>query len=208
MDNFVLGCIPSKMDGSEKIFGASKTETLPESYSYEDIMCPILDQGKEQICVPCTVSSYLNWKQNLKDGSTKDNNIKMYDIYKSRTNKGEGMTFKDALKFLNKKGVNSSAGNLKIKSYGRVMDLMILKAAIVMNGPCFGALPVYSEHCEFWNKKAGDSFLGYHAITIVGYNEEGFIIRNSWGLKFCKGGYTIIPYKDFDKLLEIWTVIE
>ena len=207
MKNLVLGCIPSQMDGTEKVFGVSELQTLPEVYSYKENMCPVLDQGSAQICVPCTVSSYLNWKENLKDGSNKDNNIKLYEIYKSRTNRGDGMTFKDALKFLNKEGVNSDAGLLKIKSYGRVMNPIILKAAIVINGPCFGALPVYSDKCDFWNNNFNDSFLGYHAIAIVGYNEEGFIIRNSWGKSICEKGYTVIPYDDYDKILELWTVM-
>ena len=207
MKNLVLGCIPSQMDGTEKVFGVSELQTLPEVYSYKENMCPVLDQGSAQICVPCTVSSYLNWKENLKDGSNKDNNIKLYEIYKSRPNRGDGMTFKDALKFLNKEGVNSDAGLLKIKSYGRVMNPIMLKAAIVMNGPCFGALPVYSDKCDFWNNNFNDSFLGYHAIAIVGYNEEGVIIRNSWGKSFCEKGYTVIPYDDYDKILELWTVM-
>lgn len=207
MKNLILGCIPSQMDGTEKIFGVSELQNLPEIYSYKEIMSNVLDQGSAQICVPCTVSSYLNWKENLKDGSTKDNNIKLYEIYKSRTNRGDGMTFKDALKFLHKIGVNSDVGLLKIKSYGRVMNILMLKAAIVMNGPCFGALPVYSDSCDFWNKSYNESLQGYHAISIVGYDNEGFIIRNSWGKSFCDNGYTVIPYDEFDKILEIWTVM-
>jgi hypothetical protein len=205
MENLVLGCIPSKMDGTEKIFSASEKQDLPETYSYKENMSPVLDQGFEQICVPCTVSSYLNWKENLKDGSTKDNKIKLKEIYKSRENRGDGMTFKDALKFLHKTGVNSDAGLLKINSYGRVMSSIMLKAAIVMNGPCFGALPVYSDYCDFWVNK-GQGLQGYHAIAILGYNEHGFIIRNSWGKSFCEDGYTVIPYDEFNKLIEIWTV--
>ena len=170
-------------------------------------MCPILDQGYEQICVPCSVSAYLNWKENLKDGSEKDNGIKMHDIYKSRSNNGEGMTFKDALKYLNKNGVKSNVGTLSIKSYGRVMNPFMLKSAIIMNGPCLGALPVYSDYCNFWDSRSG-TLQGYHAISIVGYDEEGFIIRNSWGKSFCDKGYTVIPYEDFGNLIEIWTIIE
>lgn len=206
MENLVLGCIPSKMDGSEKIFSASEKQRLPESYSYKENMSPVLDQGFEQICVPCTVSSYLNWRENLKDGSTKDNKVNLKQIYKSRENRGDGMTFKDALKFLHNNGVDSNAGVLKINSYGRVMSSVMLKAAIVMNGPCFGALPVYSDYCDFWVNR-GQGLQGYHAIAIVGYNENGFIIRNSWGKSFCEDGYTVIPYDEFKKLIEIWTVM-
>ena len=105
-------------------------------------------------------------------------------------------------------GVKSKAGILKINSYGRVMSKEVLKYALILNGPCFGALPVYSDRDKFWEKWAGDTFCGYHAIALVGYNEEGFIIRNSWGRKFGDNGYVTIPYEDFDELIEIWTVID
>ena len=208
MRDLVLGCIPSKMDGSEKIFNVEEEVTLPSYYSYVDTLPSVLDQGSEQICVPCTVSSYLNWRENLKVGSIKDNGVSLYEIYRSRTNNGEGMTYKDALSYLRKKGVKSDMGRLYIKQYGRVMNSMMLKYAIIMNGPCFGALPVFSDRDKFWKKTYGDIFMGYHAIAIVGYDEEGFIIRNSWGDNFGDNGYVTIPYNDFNELMEIWTVME
>lgn len=208
MRDLVLGCIPSKMDGSEKIFNVEEEVTLPSYYSYVDTLPSVLDQGSEQICVPCTVSSYLNWRENLKVGSIKDNGVSLYEIYRSRTNNGEGMTYKDALSYLRKKGVKSDIGRLYIKQYGRVMNSMMLKYAIIMNGPCFGALPVFSDRDKFWKKTYGDIFMGYHAIAIVGYDEEGFIIRNSWGNNFGDNGYVTIPYNDFNELMEIWTVME
>jgi len=207
MKELVLGCIPSTMDGSEKVFGTSEMATIPEVFSYVDVLPEVLNQGNEQICVPCTVSSYLNWKENLKDGVNKDNNISLYDIYKNRSNNGEGMTYKDAFKFLRKKGVNSDAGKLYISEYGLVMSSLMLKYALIMNGPCFGALPVFSDRDNFWVQYYGDRLLGYHAIAIVGYNENGFIIRNSWGTSFGNNGYVVIPYEDINKMIEIWTII-
>lgn len=207
MKDLILGCIPSTMDGSEKIFGVSEEITLPESYSYVDVLPSVLNQGQDQICVPCTISSYLNWKKNLEDGTSKDNDISLFEIYRSRTNYGEGMTYKDALKYLRKNGVKSDAGRLYISQYGRVMSELMLKYAIIMNGPCFGALPVYSDRDCFWRKGHGDNLQGYHAIALVGYNKEGFVIRNSWGKSFGDDGYVTIPYNEFNELIEIWTVM-
>ena len=207
MKDLILGCIPSTMDGSEKNFGVSEEITLPESYSYVDVLPSVLNQGQDQICVPCTISSYLNWKKNLKDGTSKDNDISLFEIYRSRTNYGEGMTYKDALKYLRKNGVKSNAGRLYISQYGRVMSELLLKYAIIMNGPCFGALPVYSDRDCFWRKGYGDNLQGYHAIALVGYNKEGFVVRNSWGKSFGDNGYVTIPYNEFNELIEIWTVM-
>ena len=208
MKEMLFGFKPSELDGTERIFGTSENVELPEKYSFRAYMPPILDQGAESICVPCTVSSYLNWRENLKDGVSKDNKIALYDIYRARTNGGDGMTYKEALKYLKKDGVKSKKGRLKISSYAMIKNIIDLRHAIVMNGPCFGALPVYNMYSEFWNKMPGDKLMGYHAIAIIGYDENGFFIRNSWGTSFGDDGYTYIKLEDMDKMLELWTVID
>lgn len=205
-----FGFEPSVLDGSEHIFGAAgmPQTTIPKTYSYRRFLPGVLDQGTESICVPCSVSAYLNWHENLETGNKKDNKIDYHEIYNIRTNKGEGMTFKEAFHYLRHHGVSSKSGNLMINEYAMVKNATSLKMALVMNGPCVGALPVFSARPEFWNKCPGDGFYGYHAIAIVGYNEDGFIIRNSWGQGFGNNGYTVIKYEEFNKLIEVWTVID
>ena len=38
---------------------------------------------------------------------------------------------------------------------------------------------------------------GGHAIAIIGYTREGFIIQNSWGDKWGHKGFAILPYEDW-----------
>ncbi len=38
---------------------------------------------------------------------------------------------------------------------------------------------------------------GGHAVAIVGYNELGFIIQNSWGEDWGAGGFALLPYEDY-----------
>lgn len=38
---------------------------------------------------------------------------------------------------------------------------------------------------------------GGHAIAIVGYTPQGFIIQNSWGPDWGAGGFALLPYEDF-----------
>ena len=205
--NLVLGCTPSVLDGTEYHFTGDSQQELPTSYSYREYLPPVLNQGEQSICVPCSVSAYLNWKENLKDGSTKDNKVALMDIYNSRPNNTNGMTFKDALNFLRHKGVKSKAGKLMIDTYSLVHRVRDLQYAIVMNGPCLGALPVWSNTDDFWKDDNANNFYGYHAISIVGYDEEGFIIRNSWGKSYGDGGYYKVPYSDFLEFVEIWTIV-
>lgn len=42
-------------------------------------------------------------------------------------------------------------------------------------------------------------FDGGHAVTIVGYNKDGFIIKNSWGTGWGDAGYGVVSY-DYHKL--------
>ena len=208
MEEKLFGFKPSQIDGTERIFSADETIELPDKYTYRPYLPQVLDQGDQPICVPCTVSAYLNWRENLKNGETKDNKISLFDIYKVRANKGEGMTYKDAFKFLRHNGVKSKEGVLKINAYGMIKNIENLRYALVMNGPCCGALPVYNIDSDFWIKKPCDKLMGYHAISIVGYDEEGFFLRNSWGSGFGDRGYTHIKNNDMDKMLEIWTIID
>lgn len=203
----VLGYRASEFDGSEHIFSVNESKPLPKKYSYRQFLPRILDQGSRPICVPCSVSVFLNWRENLETGSKSNNGIDYEEIYSCKETQEEGMTFKEAFAYLRHHGVSSKKGNLKISEYSLVRSNMLLKYALVMNGPCVGALPVYNSSPEFWKPLPGDSLQGYHAISIVGYDEEGFIIRNSWGTSFGDKGYTKIKNEDFRKMMEIWTIL-
>ena len=118
------------------------------------------------------------------------------------------MSFKDAFYFLRHTGVETDNGLYKIDKYAKVGSEMILKQALIINGPCVAGLPVYNSYrTNFWEKYKNDEFEGGHAVSIVGYNETGFIIRNSWGIRYGDNGYSIIPYEDFKYFTEIWTII-
>lgn len=201
------GFVPSNIDGSEIIFHEPKNMGLPKEYSYKKYLPDVINQGSDPICVPCSISANINWKLNLKGGTPKDNKVKLFDIFNCRTTEGEGMTFKEAFKFLIRQGVETKEGNVKINGYAMVPSILCVKFAVVTNGPCVGVLPVYNSDSidEFWNEKFGD-FLGYHAVSIVGYNEQGIILRNSWGKNYGKDGYTLILEKDFHKFKELWTI--
>ena len=194
-------------DGTEYIFKAGGDETtLPVRYSYRKFLPEVINQGEDPICVPCTISAYLNWRENLNNGTKKDYEIDYQEIFDSRTSNEEGMTFKEAFKYLRHTGVSSKLGKLKIGTYAMVRNSMLLRFAIFLNGPCMGALPMYNETDEFWNQYHDDYLKGYHAVAIVGYDEDGFLIRNSWGRDYGDKGYAYIKEEDFKKFIELWTV--
>ena len=202
------GFVPSKMDGTETKFKKIRDFEIPGEYSYRKYLPSVIDQGSKPICVPCSLSAYINWVINTDTGENKvDNKVDLQEIFDSSSVKSsEGMTFKDGLKFLKHEGVSTKEGVETIDRYAVIGSDIALKQALILNGPCVGALPVYdSRVTEFWDSSYGD-YQGGHAVSIVGYNEDGFIIRNSWGRTYGDNGYSVIPYDDFGKFMEIWTI--
>lgn len=46
-----------------------------------------------------------------------------------------------------------------------------------------------------------------HAFAIVGYTRDGFIIQNSWGPNWGRGGFAVLPYADWlDNAMDCWVV--
>lgn len=51
-------------------------------------------------------------------------------------------------------------------------------------------------------------YVGDHAMCIVGYDQTGFVIENSWGEQWGEGGYFTLPYADATRLVDQSWVIE
>lgn len=204
---FNSGFVPSVIDGSEIIFEAPKNIGLPKQFSYMKYLPTVLNQGSKPICVPCSISAFLNWDLNTPTGSKKDNSVDILELFEKGDGQSDGMTFKSAFKVLRNEGVTTDKGTVKINRYAKVTAPITLKYALITNGPCVGALPVYnSMTTEFW--RGNSKYIeGYHAVAIIGYNEEGFIIRNSWGESYGEDGYYFLKNEDASKFLEVWTMI-
>lgn len=204
----------SKLTGNEPVYEvANPNMSLPESFSYKEYLPSVLNQGSQPICVPCALEAHIDWNYNVDtDGKVKrTNNIKLMDIFNIRKDKNslDGMQIVEALEFLKNIGVKSDRGVHKIEKYCKVNSMLALRYALVLNGPCIGALRVYNEYNDFWKRDyVGQEILGGHAIAIVGYDKKGFIIRNSWGTGYGERGYWYLDYDDFGKFLEVWTIID
>ncbi|MGF2075447.1 C1 family peptidase, partial [Enterococcus casseliflavus] len=42
-----------------------------------------------------------------------------------------------------------------------------------------------------------NAVLGSHAFAIIGYDESGFLIQNSWGVQWGRRGFARISYDDW-----------
>jgi hypothetical protein len=79
-------------------------------------------------------------------------------------------------------------------------DLICMHAAITEVGILYATSQVHAG----WDEVGSDGFItpsneitGGHAFAIVGYDEKGFWIQNSWGKDWGKDGYCHIRYDDW-----------
>jgi C1A family cysteine protease len=153
-------------------------------------------------------------------------------IYDNRTNyPSEGMYCRDVMDILSNKGVcfeeiypyasadkpasdipqvaKDVAIKFKIKSYAMVSSVDELKTALAASGPCLIAFPCYNSSMTFWMpSKAGEALRGGHAVLIVGYTKDSFIVRNSWGTSWGDKGYTYYPFTQWGAQWECWTAVD
>lgn len=221
--------IPSEVDPRdyqvEAIYHA--VVELPEEFNYIEEMPPIRDQGSQGSCSAMTAAAIKDW-QEYKDLGYQDYMSPQF-IYNLRTNQwSEGMTPRDTMNILNKKGtvpeslypygsttkidelLLEKAQNFIIKGYAQVNTIYGAKASLIANGPLYIGLPVYNPtNPRFWHQEfLNQPMLGGHAVTIVGWKKDAFIIRNSWGDDWGYNGYCYMPFEDWGVQWEVWATID
>lgn len=193
----MTGFIESNFDPRDLEFEKEsdiQTENIPYEYDYSKYVdIKVKDQGRTYTCVPHSISTVIE-TQYFDEGRT----IDIDSVYGRRSEpEHDGMMIRDALKIVKK-----DLGNPFFK-YFRLRSIMQIKWSLIANGPCIFALPVRSNYNDFWR---GDEDLGGHAIACVGYNDEGFILQNSWGTSWGFNGKCILPYEDVRFLIEAWGI--
>ena len=211
---------------AETIYKAEAS--LPDEVDHRNLLPPVRNQGEQGSCAAQTAACMKEWQERLDIGYS--NHMSPQFVYNNRTNQdSEGMYGRDVMRILSKKGccfevtypydviespedisvrVNEEASNFKIKSYAQINTIDGLKKALYINGPCYISFPVYNNTETMWKPRFGDTRQGGHAMTVVGYNKDGFIIRNSWGSWWGDYGYCYYPYTDWGSHWEVWTTID
>lgn len=105
---------------------------------------------------------------------------------------------------INGLAVRSDAADFRIMDYASVSTVQCAQRAIVLHGPLAMIFPVYHYGPSPW-VPTGTPMLGYHAMTAIGYDQRGFILRNSWGASWGKDGYCHFPYAEWGLQSECWT---
>jgi hypothetical protein len=105
------------------------------------------------------------------------------------------------------KELYETATKYRIANYAKVTTVNGLKRALLELGPCYLQLPLYSSRPHFWRAN-GEKSAGGHALTVIGFNKTGFILKNSWGPTWNGDGCIIFPYNEWDLLWECWVPVD
>lgn len=233
---YPLGCLLTPAKFSRSIYLGPRESTtidLPMTFDMRPDLTAVRDQGRQGSCVAHAGVVMKEWQERKEIGYRSQ--LSPQFIYNLRTNyPSEGMYLSDLMRILSEKGVcreyllpyestsspssitqaaYKDALNFKIKSYAEIpygSDVTRVKSTLVLNGPAIIAFPVYNYTSKFWIQRSGDNFIGNHAVAIVGYTNDSFIIRNSWGQNWGDRGYTFFSFDDYSagKYHEIWTSVD
>jgi len=92
---------------------------------------------------------------------------------------------------------NGKAPSHRIGGWQRTTNINTVKNAL-SNGPVYVGFAVYSDFRNYtggYYQHVSGSLQGYHAVAIVGYDEQGWKVKNSWGTGWGENGYFRIKYQ-------------
>jgi len=94
----------------------------------------------------------------------------------------------------------------RIAGYARIETIEKTKEEIYMNGPVVFAVPTYTHNTMMWRPNGNKP--GGHAMCLIGWTKDAFIVRNSWGANWGYDGYCYFPLADWGMQWEVWTTVD
>jgi C1A family cysteine protease len=230
---FIVPMKKSPEDSRDYIF-ISNNSSIPEECDLRSELMPVRNQGSQGTCYAQSASCMKEWQERKNYNFNEYFSPQFFynlrfNKYDKNTQNDEGMFGRDVMKILKNIGICKEStypyGRIEdrdkiskeildeakmniIESYARINTINDLKASLCKNGPALIAFPVYNYTDQMWIQRNNESSEGGHAMTVVGYNNDGFIIRNSWGQSWGDNGYTIYKYKDWSTHWEIWSTVD
>lgn len=196
---------------------------------YRKAKVPVLDQGSEGACTGfglATVVHYLLRTRKRVPDAQAVSPFMLYDLARRYDEwpgeDYEGSSCRGAMKGWHKHGIcglgfwpdlearalselrANDAARRPLGAYFRVnhRDLVAMHAALAEVGVLYASASVHAG----WDRvgKNGhialdDEELGGHAFALVGYDEKGFWLQNSWGTEWGRGGFGHLSYEDWLK---------
>ncbi len=195
---------------------------LPASFDWRDVpgvLSPIRDQGSCGSCYSFAITASLESAEVVQLGKATQNLSEQHIVSCARDSFGCGGGFMTTAGFAVKTGLTDEASfpytgrnsrckaGLDIKSKAVSYKLLgsprkkptveEIKSALINKGPLFVTVMAGGSG---WSGATGDVTScrkrgsTNHMINLVGYDDKGWIIRNSWGERWGDKGYAHIGY--------------
>ena len=218
------GCLPSKKDIRDYTIkkNIAKSCVYPTHFECEK-RAPIKDQGMVGSCVAHSAAEILEYHEegaeklstnflygiHYKLYGTEGPGMYVREVCKIAKKYGDpqysycpGNTEIDevydiALQAFNNPEAMEDAKKHRISSYAKLVSNNDIKYALMEYGPIIGSIKWYDDNTV---DKAtgiltkGQLFDGNHAIVVYGWNQDGWLCQNSWGVTWGKQGYFILPF--------------
>lgn len=94
----------------------------------------------------------------------------------------------------------------RVSFYAIIASVLGLKCALELTGVCYILLPLFGMRPRFWCTNSEDTrnrVLGVQSAVVLGYTHEGFIL-SVWGTEWVGDRTMILPYSDWDSVIECW----
>jgi C1A family cysteine protease len=234
--NYGLGYVPSPPDSRDWLLVPRAwpwDKEFPERYMVPDIeRVPVFDQGMRGSCVSQAAQCLKEWQELQEDKEWEDLSPEfVYTLCKQLDGipDMEGTYPRVAMSVLKNYGIcaerlcpyqrvdnnmrlteemHEDAKRNRIARFARVSSFDALKLALMEHGPVMIGVPVYSNWKNNGIIPMPDGQLeGGHAITVIGWEPDGWVFRNSWGMWGQKGN-GILPLSYPDILSDAWLSVD
>jgi len=240
MEKFGTGLIPSPYDIRDYVLasGSNNYADLPEEFNLG--VLKIKDQGYESTCAAHVIAElieYHNYQVQHKYSEFSTEFI--YGAREPDYYLGDGMVLREALKIAQKRGdvyrallpwnnnVGTAMKNVlrdqerlfkeaypnRISTYYSIRTDNDLKYALFHNGPVVAGIKMFDNATlnkqNVYKYRADDNFSG-HAVLIIGWTHNCWIIQNSWGKFWGDKGVFYLPMSQgfSDVILEAYGVTD
>lgn len=104
--------------------------------------------------------------------------------------------------------IYEEASPMRVQSYALCASESAIKHALMNYGPVLASIRWYDKYSIkndviTMNTKSN---YGHHAIVIYGWDERGWLCRNSWGASWNLNGNFVYPFSD--KIREAWSFVD
>jgi C1A family cysteine protease len=231
MENFVHNTIKSPPDPRDWKFQNYITfaGTVPHTLDMRSLLPPVKNQGSRGTCASFAASAIKEYQERV-DTDYRDEMSPEFIYFYREGKPNAGMYGRDVMKILQKQGsvpeyiypyqkedniakepsteTSNTAKNYCINNYALVETVDELKLALNQSGVCYISFPVYKRRPEFWRSEKDEKVTGGHAVAVVGYTEDSFILRNSWGAEWNKDGHVLFPFSEWGSKWECFAPVD